>query len=396
MEGRRQYWKLILTIGVLLAIAGNLPGQPRTSPDNSKGTVPVPQDQGTAARDSAQENDREQNRVVPAGEPSQGQPTEIQPGQDPASGIIPLPDTPAATETDSKESVPMDYLIGPDDVLEIEVFQVPELKQQIRVENDGSIPVRLLGKVHAAGLTAAQLQKKLETEWGKRYLEDPHVTVFVKETKGQPVSVIGAVDKPGVLQITSQRSLIQILSTAGGLAKRGTGAPGRYLYVTRKSGFGDLEVVPGMRVVTPSQIEIDIDKLLYGREPALNIDIKPFDIVSVSKTGVVYVVGDVKRPGGFTLEDKDSISVLQALAMAEGLNIDANKKNCRIIHHKESGALAENQVDLGKILDGTAKDVSLGASDVLYVPTSRAKFISRRTAESAAAILTGVVVYRGL
>src|SRR5215472_3861288 len=188
-----------------------------------------------------------------------------------------------------------DYVIGPEDILTREVMNVPELKETVRVENDGTIPVRLLGHVKAAGLTTLQLRTDLEKQWGETYLEDPKVSVFIREFHAQPISVIGAVAKPGLYQLTGPRTLIEVISMAGGLGTRGTNQPGRFLYVTRKDGFGDLQLVEGMEQPAPDQLEIDLKQLMQTRDPALNVKMRPFDIVSVTKAGVIYVIGAVKK-----------------------------------------------------------------------------------------------------
>ena len=289
-----------------------------------------------------------------------------------------------------------DYVIGPEDILSVDVFNVPDLKQTVRVDNDGTITVKLLGRVKAAGLTTKQLKEELQTDWGKDYLENPEVSIFVREFHGRPVSVIGAVEKPNLYQLPGPRSLIEVLAMAGGLAKRTNGGSGRTLYVIRKGGFGALDPVSGMLQVAPDEVEIDLQQLLYSHDDALNIPIQPFDIISVTKAGIVYVTGEVRKPGGFTLEDKDNVTVLQALAMAEGLSGNAAKKAARIIHRNHDGTLKETSVDIGKIQDGKAQDVQLLANDVLFVPNSRAKYAGKRTAESVVATLTGLIVFRGL
>ena len=158
------------------------------------------------------------------------------------------------------------YILGPEDVINIEVFNVPELSKTVRVANDGMISLPLIGRVQAAGLTTEQLRKELADKWGENYLQDPQVTVFVNQFKAKPVSVIGAVEKPGLYPLTGRRTLIEMLSMAGGFGKRGTSAAGRTVLVTRKSGFGDLQPVDGMHIRGPDQIEIDLNRLLYTRD----------------------------------------------------------------------------------------------------------------------------------
>ena len=304
-------------------------------------------------------------------------------------------DVPSVATASGGGVIGPDYVLGPEDVLTVSVFNVPELKQTVRIENDGMISLRL-GRVKAAGLTTKQLQKTLEAEWGETYLEHPQVTIFVQQFHAQPVSVIGAVEKPGIYQLPGSRSLIEVLSMAGGLVKRPNGAAGRTVYVTRKGSFEESPMVDGMRQITANQIQIDLKKLLYSRDVGLNIAIKPFDIVSVTKAGIVYVAGEVKKPGGFLLDDRDTFTVLEALALAEGPTSNASKKSARIIHRSDDGSFSETRVDVGKILNGKGEDVVLAANDVLFLPNSRTKYVGKRSAESVVGTLSGLIIFRGL
>ena len=285
------------------------------------------------------------------------------------------------------------YILGPEDVIDIEVFNLPELSKSVRVANDGMISLLLIGRVQAAGLTAEQLRKELADKWGENYLQDPQVMVFVNQFKAKPVSVIGAVEKPGLYPLTGRRTLIEMLSMAGGFGKRGTSAAGRTVLVTRKSGFGDLQPVDGMHIRGPDQIEIDLNRLLYTRDQSLNIEIKPLDIISVSKAEVVYVTGAVNKPGGFVLEDRPTMTVLQAVAMAQGLTFTAAKKSARIIRTNQDGSKREVPVDLSQILKGRAQDTTLLADDILFVPDSTKKLLGQRSTDAAFAAFTGWLIW---
>lgn len=323
--------------------------------------------------------------------PAQNSPREAPPAAVGGSGESPPLSTLSVTSEQSRSS---DYVIGPEDVLDIDVFNVPELTKTVRVANDGTISLALLGHVQAAGCTTEQLRKELERRWGQSYLENPQVTVFVREFHAQPVSVIGAVERPGIYELRGPRTLIEILSMAGGLAKLGT-APGRTIVVTRRGGFGEeLQLVAGMNLVGADKVEINLQRLLYSREAGLNIDIKPFDTVSVSRADIVYVVGDVKRPGGFVLADRENLTVLQALALAEGLNGTASKRQARIIRRNADGSRTEIPVDLTRVLNGKSQDLELAANDVLFVPVSAGKAAARRGAEAVLGTLSGILIYR--
>lgn len=288
-----------------------------------------------------------------------------------------------------------DYVIGPEDVLQIDVFDIKELSDMIvRVDNDGAIDLPLIGHVRASGLNSQELRKRLEADWGKSYLENPQVSVFVKEFHAQRVAVIGAVEDPGLYDITAPRTLIDMLSMAGGLSKRVSGYPGRYVYVTRKGGFGDFQSPKRSRLVAPDKLEIEIRPLLYSNNTSLNINIKPFDIISVSKADIIYVAGSgIKRPAGFILEDRDKVTVIQALAMAEGFSNNALKRSAFVIHTEPDGSRKRIPVNLGKVLNGKAPDIDMAANDILFVPNSAEKAGLKRGLESALGTISGMIVF---
>ena len=289
------------------------------------------------------------------------------------------------------------YLLGPEDVVEINVFDVPEMsKFDAQVANDGTISVPLLGSVRAAGLTQRQLRDELARDWGAKYLNHPQVSLFIKDFKSRPVSVVGSVAKPGVYYMTGRRSLVEVLAMAGGLASVGAAA-GRYVYVEREGGFQDLPQVDGLVQTAPNRVSIELNKLLYSQDTALNIELHPFDVVTVSRAGIVYLVGAFTRPGGYVLDNKDTITALEAIALAQGLGPNARTSQAKIIHRSRTGTVSsETSIDLKKLLRGKAPDVVLADNDILFVPNSNAKAISKGSAQSIIGIITGIAIYRGL
>lgn len=286
----------------------------------------------------------------------------------------------------------VDYRIGPEDILDIEVFQLPELKASVRVSNEGTINLPLLGSIKVAGLTTAQLRRQLELKYGATYLQNPQVSIFVREFHSQPVTVVGAVERPGTYQLTGSRSLIEMLSQAGGPSRSGFTA-GRTILVTRKGGFGPLEMVDGMRLVAPDQLEINLQGLVYTRVEALNIEIKPFDTITVANADIVYVTGEVRRPGAFVLDNRESVTVIQALALADGLSSGAKKKSV-IIRVGNNGIRTRIPVDVDKIMRGKAEDLRLASNDILYVPSDRVRSVGIRVAEVAGpAALASLILY---
>ena len=288
-----------------------------------------------------------------------------------------------------------DYVIGAEDVLRVSVFDVPELSNlTLRVANDGTIAPPLLGHVKAAGMTPSQLGRDLESKWGATYLQNPQVSVFVQEFHAQPVSVVGAVEKPGLYPLTGPRTLIEMLSQAGGLSKRSSGAAGRTVYVTRPGGFTDLQTVDGLKAVSPDKVEINLHRLLYSQEEALNIEIEPRDIISVSKAEIVYVGGNgVRKPGAFVLEDRDNVTVLQAVSMAEGLAPNAAKTDVRIIRTKADGSRIMIPVNLKKVLKGSSPDLVLLRNDILFVPNSAQKALLKGGAQTVVSTLSWLLIY---
>lgn len=290
------------------------------------------------------------------------------------------------------------YLIGPEDILTIDVFDVPELsKFDVQVGNDGTITVPLVGAVKAAGLTQAQLRDDLAQEWGRKYLNHPQVTLYLKEFKSRPVYVVGSVAKPGVYYMTGRRTLVEVLAMAGGLAGGGSGA-GKELFVERASGFEDLPQQDGISQIAPDKVSVQLKKLLYSEDSALNIELKPFDTVSVSRPGIVYLAGAFNRPGGYILTDKDTITVLEAVAMAGGIGGNARTSEAKIIRRSSESAISGTTIpiDLRKIMRGKSPDLVLAANDIFLLPNSTAKGIAKGTATSVMGIVSGLVIYRGL
>ncbi|MBI4466557.1 MAG: polysaccharide biosynthesis/export family protein [Acidobacteria bacterium] len=285
-----------------------------------------------------------------------------------------------------------DYWIGPHDLLEISIFEAPEMNRAVRVSAGGEISLPLLGAVRAAGLSPQQLEQLLQQLLRARYMKDPHVGVFVREMESHPVSVFGAVAKPGVYQIRGVRTLIEVLSLAQGLADDAGDTvlvlPGSATTAAERpeEGAGSEE--------RPAALEVSLKELLESGEERDNVPIYPGDIVKVARAGLVYVVGDVKKPGAFVLRSNENISVLQALALAEGANRTAATKHARIIRTGSNGERRELVINLNKVLGGKAHDPLLEPNDILFVPNSAARSAFFRGLEAAVGTLSGIIIYR--
>ncbi len=311
-----------------------------------------------------------------------------------------------------------EYHIGPDDLLSINVFEAQELNRDVRVSAGGEISLPLLGAVRAAGLTPRDLEIVLEELLHRTYMKDPHVSVFVREVQSHPVSVMGAVRRPGVFQIRGNKSLLEVLSLAEGLADDAgdtviilqgaalTAEPGTVAYrpadVEQNSNEahanGEANKLPAvLNDKAPGSelaVQVNLRNLLDSADSHSNPLVHPGDIVKVTRAGIVYVIGEVRRPGGFALKSNENISVLQALALSEGLTPTAAKGGARIIHtNQQSGERKETPIDLGKILAGKAPDPVLESKDIVFVPNSVAKRTLNRGTEAAAQTLAGLLIF---
>ncbi len=303
-----------------------------------------------------------------------------------------------------------DYRIGPDDVLDVNVFGAPELNQKVRVSAAGNVSMPLIGSVEAGGLTARELEDSLEGKL-RAYMNEPHVGVFVLSIESHPVSVIGEVTKPGVFQVRGRKTLLEMLSMAEGL----TADAGDKVLVMRGAGFGPeareekdagasepgatdppsgLKSASSRLTESPQTVEVDLRLLLDSGNPAYNVPIYPGDIIKVTRAGIVYVVGGVKRPGGFAIRSNEQMSLLKAVSLAEGLTDTAAKGKARIIRTDEmSGRRSEIPVDLGKVLAGKRPDVQLQAADILFVPRSNSKAALLKGTETVVATASGYVIF---
>ena len=285
------------------------------------------------------------------------------------------------------------YVLGPDDQVVIHVLDSEEIGvSPFRIDMRGYINVPLAGRVQAAGLTVDQLEVALAARL-KDYLQTPVVTISVFEFRSQPVSVLGAVNTPGVHQIRGHMTLFEVISSAGGLKTEA----GNSIKITRRREFGSIPL-PGAAADPSGEFsvaEVSVKSVMEARNPQENILIRPNDVISVPKAEMVYVIGAVKRAGGFILSEREQISVLQALSMAEGLDRVAAPSNARILRASDGTTKrAEIPVDVNRILTGKISDVPMLANDILFIPNSAAKSAAMRGLEAAIQLGTGVAIYR--
>ncbi len=265
-------------------------------------------------------------------------------------------------------------VIGPGDDLEVSVYGAADLSGRTRVSAEGKISLPLVGAVPITGLTsdeaAEAIAKRLRDS---NLVKDPQVQVYVKEYTHGGISVSGEVNKPGVYSALGPHRLFDILQSAGG--------------PTEKAGS---QVTISHRVdpENAKTVVLSKDPLETARN---NIELLPGDTVVVARAGIVYVLGEVNRPGGYAMNSGGAVSVLQAVAAAGGPTRVASLGAAKMLRKTPNG-LKELPVPLKKILQAKSEDVPVQADDILFVPSSRVK-----SAMNAGALLTNMgtaTIYR--
>jgi polysaccharide export outer membrane protein len=262
----------------------------------------------------------------------------------------------AAAEPGQQEQQPLqvnDYRIGPKDLLEITVFELPELNQTVRVSEDGSITLSLLGKVDASKLTAQELESRLASLLDKQFTKGAHVTVFIKEY--QKVSVIGAVARSGMYELVGPTTLLQAIAQAGGL----TSLAMKEIYIYRQGRDGKQE-----------RMVIDLADLVNGK-PDLNVELQPKDVVTIpiDQTLNVFVYGEVNTPGVVPYMGSKGMTLLQAIAQAGGTTVWAKRTRIMIKRRdKRTGQELQIEVNMKNIINNKMADILLEEGDVVIVP----------------------------
>jgi polysaccharide export outer membrane protein len=279
---------------------------------------------------------------------------------------------------------PSEFPLGAGDLIKIDVFDIPELSREIRVDPGGYISMPLIPqRILAAGLTSYQLESKIADLLKARGLvSHPEVSVFVIQRNSQPITVIGAVEHPLVYQAVQPTTLLEVLSAAGGL----TNTAGDFVTISRPERNGQQSVE-----------RVNLEELIDRGDPKANVSVRGGDVITVPKAGIVYVVGAVNRPGGFVIQnDTDQMTALKALALAGGAKAAAKPQNAVIIRkNPKTGQSQEIAVNVKNILSRKAQDVRLLPNDILFIPDSAGKKMLAKAAEAALSMTTGIVILRG-
>jgi polysaccharide biosynthesis/export protein len=287
------------------------------------------------------------------------------------------------------------YRLGEDDQVSIRVADLDKLQLDNaaapRIDLNGNLNLPVIGHVHASGLTVNELEQVIAERLGS-LLQHPQVSVSIVQYRSHPVSVLGAVRNPGVVQVVHPRRLLEVISLAGGLAPEA----GDTVKISRNKAAGTLPL-SGVQTDETGKFytaSVSVRSLMQADRPELNIAICENDVVTVPRAELVYVLGAVKKAGGYALGERTQLSVLQALSMAEGLDRGASAKSVRLLREEGPGKQrTEISINLKPIMMGSAPDVPLRANDILFIPTSATKLASMRAIEAAVSVGTGFAVF---
>jgi polysaccharide export outer membrane protein len=273
--------------------------------------------------------------------------------------------------TPAAPSTPL--VIGPGDDLDITVYGAPDLSGHMRVSANGNISIPLIGYVHIAGLSNSEAEAAIEAQLReKSVVNDPQVSVYVKEYGSGGISVAGEVTKPGSYSALGPHRLFDVLQAAGGPTDRAAN-----------------------KVIISHRGQTEVRTVFLSKNPAemaaSNIDLQPGDTVIVPRAGIVYVLGEVTRPGGYVLNATGGVTVLQVVAVAGGTTHVASAGKTRLLRKTDTG-FQEERIDLKKLLRGQIRDVAVKDEDILFVPNSAIK--TALNASALVAVAASTAIYR--
>ena len=269
--------------------------------------------------------------------------------------------------------------IGGGDLIEVTMFENSDLSGRFRVDDRGDITVPLIGSVHVAGDTAEEAAAEIEKRFVDAQILQPaesHATVFIAEYATQGITVSGEVKSPGVYPALGVRMLNDVITAAGGV----TVAASSKVVITHKSDPGN---------------PITVDYVPEALKPVVpGVQIFPGDTVTVPRAGIVYIVGNVTRPGGYVLDGRNLLTVEEAMALSGGTGHAAALKRAQLVRTLDDGRKESITVPINLIYKGRAPDVALKDGDILYVPTSTGRLITEQAISSALSIGSSIAIYR--
>ncbi len=270
------------------------------------------------------------------------------------SEVVSQPVVVLSDQSTSAQSVSSAPVLGPGDEVEVTVYGAPDLSGRTRVGTNGNISMPLVGYVHVAGLSSSEAEEVVETQLRQNHVvNNPQVSVYVKEYTSSGISVAGQVSKPGVYSALGPHRLFDILQAAGGLTEKAAST----VTISHRGG------------ANPITVELPKDP---GELSRVNVELFPGDTIVVPSAGIVYVLGEVNKPGGYVLNSTGGVTVLRVVAAAGGPTHTASVGGTKMIRRTPNG-LQEVPVALKDLLRAKIADIPLQADDILYVPSSRVK-----------------------
>jgi polysaccharide biosynthesis/export protein len=307
-------------------------------------------------------------------QPQQPAPAQGQNPQRPPDNTNPAEQPPAIPRDLPQDAIRPNYVLGPNDQVLVRAPEVEEINERpFRIDAEGNINLPLLGRIRAGGMTVQELETDLVRRL-REYVREPQVIVTVVQFRSEPVFFVGAFRSPGIYPLQGRRTLVEMLTALGGLQPNAS----RHIKVTRRAEYG---VIPlPNAIVDPekkiSTVEISMASLRENVNPAEDILLQPYDVISVERAEAVYMNGEVGRVGSLELGERDSISILQALTQSGGFARDANRSKIRVLRPIENTTRrAEIDINLKRVLEGKENDFPLLPNDVLYVPRSYSRVI---------------------
>ena len=263
-------------------------------------------------------------------------------------------------------TVPEDFAglkLAPGFLLNIQVYDEPDLSAHVRVDNEGNIGLPFIKTIHVGGDTVAEAKQRIEEKFkGDGILKNPQITIDVEQFATTSVTVMGEVQNPGKVELLAPHSLLDVIGMTGGE----TSLAGNEVELKRE--------VNGAVQSTTYHYSRGSDGSTIR-----DVMVNPGDTVIVNRAGVVYVLGGVNRPGGYTMQESGELNVAQAISLAQGLALQAKVGALRVVQHDSNGNPVEVPISYKKIMDGKEKPLQLAAGDIVYVPISKTKAVLSST-----------------
>jgi polysaccharide export outer membrane protein len=302
--------------------------------------------------------------------PLVAQPTPA-PGQDTGQNPQPVQgQTPARSVRDlPQDTIRPNYVLGANDQILVRAPNADEINEKpFRIDADGNVNMPLIGRVHVSGMTVQELEADLVQRL-REYIRDPQVIINVVQFRSEPVFFVGQFKSPGIYPLQGRRTLVEMLTAIGGTQPNAS----QHITVTRRAEYGTIPL-PGV-IEDPekkiSTVEISLASIRSNVNPAEDILLQPYDVISVERAEQIYLNGEVGRPSAIELGERPSLSIAQALTLAGGFTKDSAKGKVRILRPiLNTNRRYPIEVDLKRVFDGKDNDVPLLPNDIVYVPRS--------------------------